>query len=141
MWQKDQVVKICMVISERSIGLFTIILKLLANRIRAPTPTEPRLQQLLTLVKKLLRRQFLEADRLISESPDVISCQIMFQVFWLGYAIWELILHQRHLPLLIQLPRQGRSRAVQDLEENIYQSKPRMYCLNRTKQFLVFTVS
>jgi hypothetical protein len=91
LWQEDQVVKICMAISERSIGLFPTIFKLLENRIRAPTPTEPRLQQLLTLVKKLLRRHFLEADRLISESPDVISCQIMFQVFWLGYAIWELI--------------------------------------------------
>jgi hypothetical protein len=80
-----------MAIAENSIGLISLIIKLLAVRIGAPALTEPVMQCLQRMFEKLCIGQFSEAWRLVNESPEVVRCQILFQGFLLGHSLWEFI--------------------------------------------------
>jgi hypothetical protein len=84
---QDQYLMSIMTISENSFGLVSNVIKLLTIRIGTPTPTEPVMQRLETMVGKLCQGH-LEA---IDESLEVTSCLILFQVIILGFSIWEFV--------------------------------------------------
>jgi hypothetical protein len=94
MWKAD-LMNFYMAIAQKAAGLVLLLLKLLAIHIRGSSLVEPMLKRMQMLVGRLCQEPLSEVRRLIfetTEDEDILICfQIIFQLFFLGYGICNVI--------------------------------------------------
>ena len=81
--------------AQKTAGLVLLLLKLLAIHLKGPSLAEPILKRLQLLVGRFCRKPLFEVCHLIvgsAEDEDIWTCfQIIFQLFFLGYGIYNVI--------------------------------------------------